>query len=283
MRRPISFVFIATFILFLLMSICSTTVRAADENADENASGGKFTLEYKQYEGKGHQMLYKLLTESGVFDKAVEQLNKTFVLPKDIGIVFDNAKGSYYSPREKTIHMSYPTMWTTYVLYKKVYPDESEESVREYILDVNRYILYHEIGHALVDIYDLPIIGDRETSADNLSAIYSLEFTHDGFNILVDAADWFDLYYEAKVLGDPEEKESTFWDEHRMDAQRYYYLLCMAYGKYPKETAEELASYDDKNLDEFIKEKGDSCQAFYQDSYDKWMRLLKPHLVKGAE
>lgn len=259
-----------TFGLFTILSIGLPNTIFAQENAED----GKFVFQIKEPEDKDLLNAYELVKE-GEFEKTIDRLNEIIKLPYDMDIVFDQAdRGPHYLPGEKKIVMSYDMMNIVAYLYAKAYPDEKDR-VREDAVNVNLFFLFHEITHALIDVHKLPVVGDEETTADNLATIIALEYMPNGLDIVLDAVDFFDL------LGQNREDsmgESAYWDEHRMDGQRYYYILCLAYGKNPKAVAEELESYDDEDINNFIKEKGQACIYNYKDSVAKWTQILSPYL-----
>lgn len=260
--------------------VAENSEQEGGSEAANNEEEGKFTFEVvKQDE---YSDLYDLVKEDGTFEKTVEQLNKIFKLPTTLHVYFDKSEdgSSYYQSSQKKLVLSYYRLKQVMDLYKKDNPNESEEDVKEYGINVMRFIFFHELGHALIDVYHLPIVGDEETSADNLAAVIALEFTPSGWDITVSAADFFDLLRKSY---EDEEHESSYWDEHRLDGQRYYYILCLTYGKFPEETKKELASYNDEDLNKFITERGATCRYTYNDSLSKWVQALSPHLKMSPD
>ena len=77
-------------------------------------------------------------------------------------------------------------------------------------------ILYHEIGHAVIDLMRLPIFGQEEDAADVLSALLIDEIYEEqtAQNTVRDAA--FGFYAEAQNVDEP-----AYWDVHGPDQQRY--------------------------------------------------------------
>lgn len=253
-----------------------------EESADSTEaekSEGEFTLSMKKYDEPGYKELYAYLNKDGTFKKYVDFFNQTFVIPENLEIEFDKLPdGPHYF--KKKISMSYDMFFLVQELFEKAYPKQDAETMREYNINTNSFFLFHELGHALIDIYHLPVVGDEETTADNLGAVFALDLLENGWDVVVDAADFFDLLRQAR---EEKQLESAYWDEHRMDSQRYYYILCLAYGKFPEETKKELQSYGDKDLQDFLKEKGSRCKLDYKESLDKWIELLKPHLRSSKD
>lgn len=123
-------------------------------------------------------------------------------------------------------------------------------------------ILYHEMGHALIDILQLPVFGQEEDAADVLSVllIHDLYEEEAAASIIYDAA--------FGILGEADEYEPALWGVHGPDLQRYYTMVCLFYGANP-EAREELA------LElELPEERAESCVEEFQLAYDSWGPVL---------
>lgn len=110
--------------------------------------------------------------------------------------------------------------------------------------------LYHELGHALIDIEGVPIFGQEEDAADVLSVLLIDAFyeEEDAVALAYDTA--FGFQGEAEAAAD-EGYEPAFWDVHGPDEQRYYNLVCLFYGANPEErddVAQELGLPEDRAL-----------------------------------
>jgi hypothetical protein len=107
-----------------------------------------------------------------------------------------------------------------------------QQDRREY-LDANlRAILYHELGHALIDILKLPIYGQEEDAADVLS-VFLIDALYEG-----EVANRMALHTAYGFLGeahirDRDGEEPAYWDVHGPDLQRYFTFVCLFYGADP--------------------------------------------------
>ncbi|MDA5558362.1 DUF4344 domain-containing metallopeptidase [Shimia sp. MMG029] len=120
-------------------------------------------------------------------------------------------------------------------------------------------IFYHELGHALIDVLELPIFGQEEDAADVLSIFLIDAFYEEeaAVQLAYDAAFGF--------LGEAEANEEiAFWDVHGPDLQRYYNTVCLFYGANPDERA-DLA--EDLGLPE---DRADYCPEEYSQAADSW-------------
>ncbi|WP_425040787.1 DUF4344 domain-containing metallopeptidase [Primorskyibacter sp. S187A] len=124
-------------------------------------------------------------------------------------------------------------------------------------------ILYHELGHALIDQMGLPVFGQEEDAADVASILLVNElFEEDrALEIAYDAA--FGFLGEADAL-EAEGEEPAWWDVHGPDLQRYYNLVCLFVGAdidARADVAEELGLPEDRL---------ETCEEEFDIAIDSW-------------
>ena len=134
----------------------------------------------------------------------------------------------------------------------------------EAALASEHYTLFHELGHALIHIYDIPAVGREEDAVDQFSALILLEGGEGGYQALQMA---IALYHQSGL----DRKEQPFWDVHSLDHQRHYDMLCLMYGKDPKKHADLVPGL-------LPKERADGCEDEYRRLDAAWDKLLAPHL-----
>lgn len=120
-------------------------------------------------------------------------------------------------------------------------------------------IFYHELGHALIDVMELPVFGQEEDAADTASALF-IDATFDeetALDIAYDAA----LGFEADAA---QENQPAWWDVHGPDLQRFYNLVCLIYGADP-EARDDFA--DDLELPE---DRRDTCPDEFDLAMGSW-------------
>ncbi|WP_394689958.1 DUF4344 domain-containing metallopeptidase [Hoeflea sp.] len=126
-------------------------------------------------------------------------------------------------------------------------------------------IMHHEIGHALIDQFALPVIGQEEDAVDAFATLMVLETYDEPAPILLDsAAMWFafDRIFTA------DGGEHAYYGEHDLDIQRAYRILCIAHGYDPDSYAEEARkrAIPDERLE--------SCEYDAELALDSWDVLL---------
>lgn len=91
-------------------------------------------------------------------------------------------------------------------------------------------VFYHELGHALIDVLMLPVVGSEEDAADTLSALFMHRFQPDGAadTLVADTALGFRLYAALE-----DRTGGGFRGPHALDLDRQAALLCLYYGADP--------------------------------------------------
>lgn len=99
----------------------------------------------------------------------------------------------------------------------------------DFVLNNLRYTLYHELGHALIDQYRVPIFGPEENAADSFGFVYA-DRVHD-------ETEMADLIRDVVRLGRAEAAEELFdpWSEYMPGNQRTARAICLYFGLNPGE------------------------------------------------
>ena len=92
-------------------------------------------------------------------------------------------------------------------------------------------VFFHEVGHAVFDLWKVPVLGREEDAADQFSVIIMLNFRKDQARRLImgNAYQYRNDVTSASITM-PTHK---FADEHGTPSQRFYNVLCIAYGADP--------------------------------------------------
>ena len=97
---------------------------------------------------------------------------------------------------------------------------EIDAEQAEFVLGNVIFVLFHEIGHALVSEFELPVLGREEDAVDRFATFLLTpegdeDEETDPSTILVDAMSGWFLSSNQTELADIE-----WWDEHGRDQQR---------------------------------------------------------------
>lgn len=133
-------------------------------------------------------------------------------------------ENAFYNPETKDITFC-DEMINTLISYgKESWNNETEKT--EIALHSSLFILLHEVGHALIDILQLPITGKEEDVADQIATYLIIELNKDNtYNRIMDGAFAFYRFGEQN----PEIDEWVLADAHSLDKQRFYNIACRLY------------------------------------------------------
>jgi Putative metallopeptidase len=147
---------------------------------------------------------------------------------------------------------------------------EQREKLIEFVAGNILFVLLHELGHAAMHDLGLPILGREEDQADNFAIINLLKINNRvSHRVLVEAAKgWFLSDRRDRRDGEPQ----AYFDEHGLDQQRAYNIVCLVYGSDPANMTDLV---DETKLP---KDRRDSCvTSDYPSISSSWMSVLAPH------
>ncbi len=156
-------------------------------------------------------------------------------LPQSLAIKAEDCddENAYYQDRTSKISLCYQ-----YVEFlERVAPKKTVDGVSrdDVIIGGLASVMLHEAGHAIFDIFRIPVLGREEDAADQMATLAALDFGGDFAKSMIRGM----AYVYKKYGPDPKGAQSSdFADEHGTSSQRFYNAICMAYGK-------DMAAYQD--------------------------------------
>lgn len=216
---------------------------------------GDFRLEWQGSDSA----LAMQVWEEGWFQDYVDLLNQRFKLPYDLTIVHKSCGlNAYYYPNLRTLFMCYEMLDEIGV------PREGEPLAQRdaRVRATWTFFFFHELGHALIDYYDLPVPGREEDAVDGFASVLLIE-TQLADEVLLAADHW-------NQLGAESHGRSAFADEHSLDLQRFFNIQCLVYGSDP-------SKYDSLVRNgELPADRAQRCPGEYDQALRAWRTLLEP-------
>ena len=207
----------------------------------------------------------KMMRAWGAFEQIVPQLDAALQLPHDIPITFEKCdeENAFYDPETIAI-----TMCDELVdFYAELFSEYEGEERKDAIVGSLVATFLHELGHALIHQFGLPAVGKEEDAVDQLSTVVLVASGEVGNQMAYDGA------YSWIAEGEAQGKDTTpFWDEHSLDEQRFYNMMCLIYGSDPDGFSEVITE------DELPAERAEQCPDEYKAISTSWNKLLAPHL-----
>ena len=247
--------------------VAAVALSAGAASSTAAPQAGLFQVVFAQPRNADERILVQLL-QAAQLPKVFGLLSNALILPRNITIrVRGGAAGPYYDPRTRTIILNHEFSALVLRVFQKEYPKITPRRLGELFAELEYFVLLHEVGHALIDQWDLPVVGREEDAVDAFSTIFMTEFVDEGEFALA-GADFF--YYLA---GTGKLSEVDFADEHGLNKQRSYSIACWVYGSNTKRYG-------------YLKsvlpvERRVRCPDEYRKLKKAWLRFLEPHIRAG--
>ncbi|MEO5329026.1 MAG: DUF4344 domain-containing metallopeptidase [Magnetococcus sp. THC-1_WYH] len=211
---------------------------------------------------------WELLKRSKRMEAVVENLRASFALPQSVTIHFSNEEGPLYDPGRMEIVLPYRFMADVALHLSGRPPSEGDHKLQTDTLDVVEWVVYHELAHAFIHLYDLPVLGREEDAADALATFLVIELVEDGGHIALTAADLL-----ARLA--PHQHQDPFWSEHTLDQQRFSQVVCWVYGSDTTQFAPLAKSGT------IPRHRAQRCPDAFMSMAEGWWRLLD-RFIKSA-
>lgn len=223
-------------------------------------SGPGFRVAYGRVADSTFAQWQEDYRESRFLEGIAEWMNGWIRVPADVTLTFAECgeSNSFYRPEDRTVIVCFELVEELDHLF------EDDRDRARAVDDALLFTTLHEVGHALVGVLDLPVTGREEDAVDQLAALILVDGTEDGDEAAVNG-----------VRGLPDDEaldDLAFADEHALNGQRFYNVLCLVYGQDP-DAHPEWAS--DGTLPEARAER---CPDEYAQTHAAWQRLLGPYL-----
>jgi len=236
----------------------------------KNADNGDFTVEHLEVTTPRYVELDNQVKSEKLLEKAAAKLNLALSLPHDIALRTKDCDevNAFYDSSDQSITVCYELMEHFYSTFRSA--GDSDQVAYGKMFDAVKFVFLHEMGHALIDAYKLPVAGNEEDAADRCSSYVNLtELGDEGVRSILAAAESFQIESRQR------NRKPNMADEHLLQEQRFYNSLCMIYGSNPSKYANILT-------EGFLpKERAVRCPAEYQRTVDSWVNLLAPWRKRG--
>lgn len=202
----------------------------------ENAiDRGDFKLRYqepKKTRGNNSPSSLASIIDKQSLEGVVASLNQRISLPVDIDISFEDCDipNAYYDQGNHLVGICYELIDEFRTIFGRDIKDPEE--LKNAVRGATVATLFHELGHALIDVWKLPVTGKEEDAADQLATLALMSRSERGEEMALQGAVSFMLQAEHY-----QEHEKIYWDEHSLDEQRFYDTVCLIYGQHPDKYA----------------------------------------------
>lgn len=227
------------------------------------ADDGRFVVGPSTVESSAMRAEARRMHATGTLQAVADALNSILILPREVSLRYAECgeANAYYDSSSHEVLMCLELMAGMAETLDGQFEEEATE--QDALGGAYIAVVLHEVGHALVHVLEIPITGREEDAVDQLSA-WMLIKAGDAEAVLGAAASY---YTELEQL-----EHADYAGLHSLNAQRYFNLVCWAYGSDPDNSQELIDSW------ELPAERAEGCAEEYALLDRSWTRLLGPHL-----
>ena len=199
----------------------------------------------------------------------VEQLNESFALPADIDVNFvdcGTANAFFATPDDSAENSFISSGGAIFMCHELNELFGQFFGNTEQAFAASIFVLLHELGHALVDQLNLPVLGIEESYVDGIAAVLVGE---SGLSEASVFAGWF--------FGN--QGPTPFFDSHRAGPQRLGDLACWGVGADPSLLEDPIIA----SITEQLVIGGRDCPAEYEQQRRALEFVLGPNIRGGLE
>jgi hypothetical protein len=236
--------------------------------AADNAPN-RIRIEYVPPTNPAHQPLYDMVKGQHALEK-LQQVFAPFKYPMDVTIRTVGCNGhvnSWYA--EPVVTLCYEYLEE---IRRDMPKDTTALGVTPLDAEIGQFFFAaaHEMGHASFDQLGLPLFGRQEDDADQFATYIMLQFGKtDARRLIAGAAHSYQKYLLHPEVTAP---LKDFSDAHGAPEQRYFNLLCLAYGADPVLFGDFV---EKKYLPEH---RAEGCRYEYGNVNWAFKQLIDPHL-----
>lgn len=251
----------------------TATAGATGATGAQGGGGAPVTVNLQAPTGGQANQIGHTLVEANNFEEIGNSFANAFDVPETITIKGVNGFGGgpFFNPRNNSITFQYGFANLVYETLAQVNPNWNNYRLGEGIGAVDSFIFAHEYGHALVSVFDLPVLGREEDAADDLATLMLLKIP-EGPQYVSDAASFWAAFSERQSVP----KLAEYADVHSFDLQRAYTMMCMLAGS-SKESFNNVA-----RLGVLPDSRLAGCPAEYEEKVQSFEQVLDPHVEGGV-
>ena len=229
----------------------------------------RVSIRYVPPKNPTHQGIYTDLKQRGALEK-LQKLLSPVRLPRKLRISLDECDGeadAFYEDDEITICYEYIAE-----LMKNMPQETTPGGVApiDTIIGPMFEVSLHEFAHALFDMLELPVFGREEDAADQVAAYALLQFGEPESRRLIAGAAYAYNMDEKKI--EQCRSMEDYASEHGTPAQRFFNVLCIAYGA-------DTKLFGDIVSKGFLpKTRAEFCEEEYEQVQDAVDLLIIPHI-----
>ncbi|WP_169195373.1 DUF4344 domain-containing metallopeptidase [Devosia sp. MC1541] len=211
----------------------------------------RFVVSFEATTTREEALVRTTLQNEPAFIGLLDSLADQIALPQDVPVRFKNCgeSNAYWSPALKEINMCYELLTgfnQSFQEKEDAYRNASKWADQvEVLLGSTAFVMLHEIGHGMVDLFELPVTGREEDAVDQFATFLLLAADEPGqplqersSRLALLGAYFFESWLPIGVEVNP-----RYWaDTHTFGAKRSIDIMCLLMGAAPETYADVVVS-----------------------------------------
>lgn len=199
-------------------------------------------------------------------------LTELFALPTDVTVTLAPCGhiDAFYHPARRRIYLCDELL--AYFARALVPPGARPDATAPAVRDATLFTFFHVVGHALMQVLDLPVTAPGEEVADEIGAVFLVVGNAPDEQAVLAGSQA--LFQRSRTPESP--RQVPFWALHPWTPRRYTHLRCLLYGSNP---AQHAALLEDGTL---TAAHAQQCPATWQRQQRYWHTALAPYLRAPA-
>lgn len=246
-----------------------SAVHFADARPVKTVKTNSIDIEYAEPKSAEHRQVLQLVKEGRTLEK-IQALLSPIRLPRRLAIRTqgcDGVSNAWYDGESVTVCYEYlDELWKAAATETTPAGIAPIDTLIGPVVDV----FLHEAGHAVFDILQVPLFGREEDAADQFSIYIMLKMEKgEARRLIMGNAYQYKGDVQAPTVSTPLKK---FSDEHGTPAQRFYNVLCLAYG------ADKVLFADFVSKGFLPQDRAEGCESEYAQVDFAFKRLIMPSI-----
>ncbi len=255
------------FVALLILIGAGLNPESAAARKSSSLQADRIQVSYVPPRNAAHEAIFQLLKQRQALEK-FKGLLSALRLPRVLLLKVEGCDG------ESNAWYGDDTVTVCYEYLEEILQNAPKETTpagvtrTDAIMGPTLEVFLHEVGHAVFDYLSVPILGREEDAADQFAAYVLLQFAESDARRLI-----YGVAYSYNIdASKPSTKKNPFADEHGLPAQRFYNVLCMAYGA----DSRLFADVVDKGF--LPRERAENCVDEYEQVIMALNKLVGPYV-----
>jgi hypothetical protein len=256
----------------LAFALAASALAPSAALATADPQPNRIRIEYVPPTSPEHQPIYEMVKERRALEK-LQEIFGAFRLPIDLTlrtVGCDGVANAWYQTGRVSVCYEY---------LQEIHKNMPKEVTPEGVTPVDAvagqffFVVTHEMGHAMFDLLNVPVFGGGETAADHFATFIILQFGQEqARRLILGAAYSYKRFLRSPTVTAP---VVAFSDVHSPPPERFYNLVCLAYG------AHSTLFADLVDKDYLPKSRARGCRREYGEIAYAFNKLIAPHLDKS--